>query len=251
MRWNLAAASILTLAILVPDGVPSRAEGAGSRAPVVVELFTSQGCSSCPPADAFLGELAQRRDVIALAFHVDYWDYIGWKDPFASPEFTQRQRGYARALNLRTVYTPQMVIDGRAEAVGSHRVRVEDLIRRSSFVPKLSLTLGGSGEKAVLNLPEARLEAPATVWLAIYQREASTAVRRGENAGRSLSDYNIVRELRPIMDWDGAARTVAIQFGAAQKEGIGCAILVQSGAQGPVLAALDVPAEALRHAAAE
>src|SRR6059036_991639 len=98
---------------------PGRA--ADNRPPVVVELFTSEGCSSCPPADAFLGELAQRPDIVALAFHVDYWDYIGWKDPYASPLTTQRQHDYAAALHLHMVYTPQMVVDGRADVVGSER----------------------------------------------------------------------------------------------------------------------------------
>jgi hypothetical protein len=196
--WMAAAA----LALLASDAVAPRVAAADAAAPVLVELFTSQGCNSCPPADAFLGELAQRHDVIALAFHVDYWDYIGWKDPFASPDFTRRQRGDVGALRLRSVYTPQMVIDGRADAVGSHRSRVEELIRKSSFVPKLALPLETAGGKARLILPEARFERPATIWLAIYDREERTAVKRGENAGHTLIDYNIVR---PRKGW--AARS--------------------------------------------
>src|SRR5690348_4653604 len=94
--------------------------------PIVVELFTSQGCSSCPPADALLNELAQRPDVVALGFHVDYWDYLGWKDPLSAPGSTQRQRDYARLLNQPTIYTPEMVIDGHLQLVGSDRTAVLD-----------------------------------------------------------------------------------------------------------------------------
>ena len=233
--WIAAA-----LALLGSDAAPMRAAAADAVAPVVVELFTSQGCSSCPPADAFLGELAQRRDVIALAFHIDYWDYIGWKDPFASPDFTKRQRGYAGALGLRSVYTPQMVIDGRVDAVGSHRTRVEELIRKSSHVPKLAVTLEPAAGKAKLILPEARLERPATIWLAIYDREERTMVKRGENAGRESSDYNIVRALRHVASWDGRAQAIEVDLSEAIADGMSGAILIQSAEQGPVIGAVDL-----------
>jgi hypothetical protein len=244
--WIAAA-----LALLASDAAAPRATAAGPTPPVVVELFTSQGCSSCPPADAFLGELAQRRDVIALAFHVDYWDYIGWKDPFASPDFTKRQRSYAGALGLRTVYTPQMVIDGQADVVGSHRNRVEDLIRKSSYVPKLALTLQPAASKARLMLPEARFERPATIWLAIYDREERTVVKRGENAGRELSEYNIVRALRNVGSWDGRAQALELDISDATEDGMGGAILIQSADYGPIIGALDLFVAGARAAAAE
>jgi hypothetical protein len=231
---------IAALALCAADAAPVRAEAADEAAPVVVELFTSQGCSSCPPADALLGELAQRRDVIALAFHVDYWDYIGWKDPFASPDFTKRQRTYAGALGLRNVYTPQMVIDGGVDVVGSHRSRVEDLIRQASFVPKLSIGLERADGKHRLILPEARLERPAIIWLAIYDREERTAVRRGENAGRELSEYNIVRALRKVGSWDGRGQSLELDLSDATADGMGGAILIQSADQGPIVGALDI-----------
>ena len=231
---------IASLALLAADAAPMRAVAEVAAAPVVVELFTSQGCNSCPPADAFLGELAQRADVIALAFHIDYWDYIGWKDPFASPDFTRRQRGYAGALGLRSVYTPQMVVDGRADAVGSDRARVEELIRRSSAVPKLALTVDTTGAKPILTLPEARLTRPATVWLAVYDREERTPVKRGENAGRDLSEYNIVRELRTVASWDGGAQALELDLAGAMADGMGYAILIQSADQGPIIGALSI-----------
>jgi hypothetical protein len=181
-RWIAAAFA----ALLAPAAVPMQALAEDKGMPVVVELFTSQGCSSCPPADEYLGELAHRRDVIALAFHVDYWDYIGWKDPFASPDFTRRQRAYAGALGLRGLYTPQMIVDGRADAVGSDRARVEDMVRGSMSVPKLALGLepGAAEGQARLVLPEARFERPATIWLALYEREARTKVNFGGRSTR-------------------------------------------------------------------
>ncbi len=242
MRQVITAAALAALTMLAQDFAGPAARAADVGSPVVVELFTSQGCSSCPPADAFLGELAQREDVIALAFHIDYWDYIGWKDPFASPDFTNRQRGYAGALGLRTIYTPQMVIDGRVDAVGSDRGRVEHLIQRAAALPKLPIALEASGHDAFrITLPEARLESPATVWLAIYDREEHTSVRRGENAGRTLADFNIVREFRKLASWDGAATTLDLNLAGAVGKGEGCAILVQGAGQSPILAALAIP----------
>jgi hypothetical protein len=239
--WIAAA-----LTLFASNAAPLHAGAAEAAAPVVVELFTSQGCSSCPPADALLGELAQRPDVIALAFHIDYWDYIGWKDPFANADFTQRQRGYAGALGLRTVYTPQMVIDGRADVVGSHRSRVEELVRQSSSVPKLALKLERAGGKTRLILPEAHLKRPAAVWLAIYDREERTAVRRGENAGRTLSDYNIVCDLREVATWDGRAEALDLDLSDATADGMGGAVLIQSEGQGQIIGALEIPAAGLR-----
>src|SRR5689334_7353524 len=121
---------------------------AEDRRPVVVELFTSQGCNSCPPADAFLGELAARPDVLALSLHVDYWDYIGWKDPFAQRAYTERQRSYSRALNQRFVYTPQMVIDGTLQGVGSETATINKLIEKARKLDAGGPTLSVSGTGA-------------------------------------------------------------------------------------------------------
>jgi hypothetical protein len=241
MKRIVTIAALAALTLMAQDFAAAPGRAADSRAPVVVELFTSQGCSSCPPADAFLGELAQRKDVIALAYHVDYWDYIGWKDRYASPAWTDRQKAYAGALELRTLYTPQMVIDGRVDAVGSDRSNVSYLIDRAAALPKLELTLDSSGSRHVLHLPEARFSKPATVWLVIYDPEQRTQVNRGENAGSTLSEYNIVRDLRKLASWDGKATTIDLNL-ATMGKGQACAVLVQGADQGPILAALQVPA---------
>ncbi len=222
-------AAMLGAALLRP------ASAEDSSQAVVVELFTSQGCSSCPPADAFLGELAARPDLVALSLHVDYWDYIGWKDPFASPETTLRQRAYARTVGRRMVYTPQMVIDGEHDAVGSDRsavLRLIDAARRDKIPVTLTRTAGGGWEvmlpDSAMALPE-----PATVWLAFFDKEQVTPVKRGENAGATISNFNVVRQLRALGTWDGRAARFALDSAGSA----GCAIIVQEGQTGRVLGA--------------
>src|SRR4051812_38711022 len=163
---RVAAAWVLVAAGMGGGGIAA----AGERAvPVVVELFTSQGCNSCPPADAFLAELAKRPDVLALSLHVDYWDYIGWKDPFAQHAFTVRQRDYSRALSQRYVYTPQMVINGELQGVGSERRTIEALIARAAKEQKTA-SENRPSIRYVGN--EVRIEGGAdtraTIWLAVF-----------------------------------------------------------------------------------
>ncbi len=208
--------------------------------PVVVELYTSQGCSSCPPADALLGELAKRADVVALSLHVDYWDYIGWKDPYASPTTTQRQRAYAHAMGQHMIYTPQMVIDGRAETVGSHTADVERLIAEAKAHPKLPIAFRRDPSGYYVELPAGQnpSPAPATVWLVIYDKQRETPVDRGENAGANLVDYNVVREWRKLGTWDGMAMKIALDV-SEDMEALhdGCAVILQAGDVGPILGA--------------
>jgi hypothetical protein len=232
--WKSLFLAMAALIVLVTG--TARSQEPSESSPVVVELFTSQGCSSCPPADALLGELAQRPDVVALAFHVDYWDYIGWKDPFASPATTARQRAYADALGLRMVYTPQMVVDGRIDVVGSHRREVELAIEASAMQPKLAVRIeddGRGGHRAVIS---AGAGAEATIWLAVLDSQQETKVGRGENGGRTLREFNIVREWRQIGTWNGSAVTLPLDA-AAGADRNACAVIVQSGATGPVLGA--------------
>ena len=211
--------------------------------PVLVELFTSQGCSSCPPADQFLGELAQRKDIIALAYHVDYWDYIGWQDKFARPEHTARQKDYRDALGLHTIYTPQMVVDGRYDVVGSQRSEVESSIKSAAGQQKLPIAITESSGKYRVTAPPLEIDQanPASLWLVIYQRRNETEVSRGENAGSTLVEYNIVRELRRLGDWTGNAIDLQLDVNAADKN-MGCAVILQVDGNGPILGVAAAPA---------
>jgi hypothetical protein len=179
--------------------------------PTVVELFTSEGCSSCPPADALLAELAGRPDVLALSFHVDYWDRLGWKDPFSSPDATRRQHGYAELLGLATVYTPQIVVDGRWQAVGSDRTEVEQALgsarhNRDDVPVALEVDHG----RAQIAMGRGGDGAAATLLLIGFDRRHVTAVVRGENGGRTLSHADVVRSIEEVARFDGRARTIEV-----------------------------------------
>jgi hypothetical protein len=175
--------------------------------PVVVELYTSQGCSSCPPADEFLAELAGHQDVIALALHVDYWDYIGWEDSFAQPGFTERQKTYARAVKSRMIYTPQMIIGGVERVEGNTPDAVVKLIgKHKGALSPVRLTVERQGDTVVIRaVAEPPLSEGAEVQLVRYAPEAVVAIERGENAGRTVTYRNIVTEWTKLADWPGSA----------------------------------------------
>ena len=203
---------------------------------VVLELFTSQGCSSCPAADEFLGELAaERNDVVALSFHVDYWDYIGWEDRFATEETTERQRDYARQLGIAYVYTPQLVIDGASHVVGSKRHAVKNAIAVSKADKKrrvpVALTSNRPDHLTVEIGDSDGYYGTATVWLVSVDREHETAVDAGENRGRTLLNFNVVRDFRPIGRWIGESMSLELGpdelSGSGAGRGDGCAVLVQ------------------------
>ena len=215
-----------------------QAQAGTTARPVLIELFTSQGCNSCPPADALLGELARRPGVLALAFHVDYWNGLGWKDPYSTATATARQNDYAQRLGKRSIYTPQLVVDGAADAVGSQRDDVDALIaaarRRAATGPSIEIVADGKGGRAArLGDGEA---ARATVWLAGYDRSHVTPVGRGENGGRTLTEYQVVRSLVRLGDWTGAAA----QYPLPAVEADGAILFVQPAQPGPMLAALDI-----------
>lgn len=177
------------------------------EAPVVVELFTSQGCAACPPADAMLADLAAMENVIPLALHVDYWDYIGWEDTFGSPRFTARQQAYAMAAGERMVYTPQLIVGGRDRVIGADPMAVMSLVLAHAEIPQavdLSLTRGPDGFVIAAAAP-APLDAPLTVQLVRYLPRADVEILRGENAGTTQSYVNIVTDWQVLGDWDGAA----------------------------------------------
>jgi hypothetical protein len=232
-------AMVASLAAIAATDARGTSLDAG-QAPVVVELFTSQGCSSCPPADTLLGELAAEGNVLALSFHVDYWDYIGWKDPFASPVFTRRQRDYQRSLGARMVYTPQMVIDGRIDVVGSRRGEVRRAIAQSATHSKLPVTIDSSEPGELLaRIPAAEVDLadPAVVWLVQFDGKQVTDVKRGENSGATLVNHNVVREIRQLGEWRGAAIDLPLGLRMDDIGAGGCAVIVQSGPTGPIIGA--------------
>ncbi len=203
----------------------------------MIELFTSQGCSSCPPADRYLSELADRDGVLALSLHVDYWDYIGWKDPFASPAYTRRQREYLPRLGLRYVYTPQMVVQGAAQAQGADRLRIEKLIVKFHGRDTAAVGLGSGPRPGTLTVTlPAALPEDVRVLLLTYDREHLTSIRRGENEGLKLINRNVVRSMETLKGWRGAARfTAALPENGAGTGG--AAVLVQSVGTGRILGA--------------
>jgi len=234
----------ITAVLLAPLAGPAAAE---EQRPIVVELFTSQGCNSCPPADAYLGELTQRPNLLTLAFHVDYWNYIGWTDPFAKPWATSRQRAYQASLKERFVYTPQMVVDGVAQGVGSERDKIETLIKAApaeaaAVHPKLMLRWREDGALLVeVGTGQSPSTSPADIWLIGYDAAHETQVLRGENAGHTATDYHAVRTYRRIGAWPGWALELVVPAGEAAAIGDGgIAVLVQSAGVGQVLAAAQI-----------
>jgi len=191
---------------------------AGPR-PVVVELFTSQGCSSCPPADALLAELAKRPGVIALGFHVDYWDHLGWKDPLSSPAATARQRDYARQFGRNQVYTPQLVVDGAEEAVGSDRGAVLGALGQAK--PEAAAPVTFADGQVRIGAGKGR----GKVLLARFAQKRTSHVSAGENAGRTLDDVNGIEALMPLGAWDGASVSFPVTVPGTGK---GIAVLVQA-----------------------
>lgn len=240
-RFLMAFMAVVLTAIATT--VPTRAQ---DDRPVVVELYTSEGCSSCPPADAFLFDLRQRPGVIALAFHVDYWDYLGWRDRFARHDFTARQRAYARALGSPMVYTPQIVVDGGAHVVGSNRSAVDAAIaqaRQQQHLLDIGLTWAADSS-LLISIPAAAYDGKATIWFVRYAQGDQTEVGAGENAGRLLKHANIVEEIAAIGMWDGRAMVINLPWEAVAQnhrdEAFGCAVLIQPEGPGPILAAREI-----------
>src|SRR6267378_2793106 len=204
-----------------------------SPRPAVVELFTSQGCSSCPPADTYLGELTQRRDVLALAFHVDYWDDLGWRDRFGLPDAVERQRAYAKVLRLSSVYTPQVVIDGQDNFVGSDVKSIGRALtgNRNGVAVVLSVRDG----EVLIDLDAPRQAAPSDVLLVSYLRTAVSAIGRGENAGRTLKEFNIVRDFHSLGRWAGQKQQYHSRVDALPGDATDVAVLVQPVGQAPII----------------
>ena len=233
---NLKFALYGIIALALPTlGVPV---AANEELTVVVELFTSQGCSSCPPAEAFLGELATRSNVVALEFHVDYWDYIGWKDPFGSPAYTKRQRGYSASMGTPYVYTPQMVIQGQTHEVGSKLHLVERkivLVRGTAKLgPKVSLKRVSNS--VLVNVRGDYDDGDYDIFFVTFDAKHETKVLGGENRGEMLVNTNVVRTFDRVGKWTGDSVDLLVSLVGKKSDG-GCALIVQKVNEGPIIAA--------------
>jgi hypothetical protein len=219
----------------------------------VIELFTSQGCKSCPPADTLFAQYAQRPDILALTYNVDYWDYLGWKDTLANADNTDRQRQYAVARGDHQVYTPQVVVDGYTHVIGSDSKQVDKAIVAHTGSLTVPLTLSASNDAVTVTVADAtRPGLPhATLWLVMYNPSVTVPVEKGENAGKTLTYTNVVRKLRPIAMWKGSLLSVDIPMSELMRtKAIRGAVMLQvdkgDGKLGPVIgvATIDLQARA-------
>ncbi|MCR5878231.1 thioredoxin family protein [Phenylobacterium sp. J367] len=208
---------------------------AAARPPVVVELFTAQGCGSCGEANAHAARLAERPGVLVLTYPVDYWDYLGWEDTFAEPAFAERQKAYVTRLKLREPYTPQVVVDGRNQVAGRQAAKVDQLVRDAARTPKDPPDIQFMSDRRV-DVGSGRVpRGGAEVWLVRYDpREQEVAVKSGDNRGQSIVHRNVVREIERVGAWRG--RPTAYRLPAPDEAGLATAIIVQAAKGGRILA---------------
>lgn len=241
----LSAAAIATLASIAM-AAPIQAEPAAPRSKAVLELFTSQGCSSCPPADALLARLGKNPDLVTLSYSVDYWNYLGWHDTLSSSANSERQRDYARGRGDGKVYTPQIVVDGLAHVNGSNEAAIEMAMRSAAkhlADVKVPVSMHAEGDTLVIGIgaaPEKSDKRAATVWLAIAKKNATVAITRGENRGRTLSYHHPVKELTPVGMWNGEAMTLRLPLKDLKAMGGDSLVaLLQVENAGPILGAAE------------
>ena len=223
---------------LLALGTAVMSGGAAARTPVIVELYTAQGCGSCDKANAFTASLADRAGVMALTFNVDYWDYLGWKDTFAQPEYSERQRQFDQRFGLRDVYTPQIIVEGQGQASGDNSADVEALIKDARRAPENGpeIVPRADGTVAVGAGEGASRRHPLTVWLIRYDpRLESVQVREGDNRGQTISHRNVVRQLAKLGTWDGQRKIYSVP--PAPAEGLATLILVQGENGGRIVSA--------------
>ena len=202
----------------------------------MVELFTSQGCSSCPPADKIIGELAKDPNVIALSMPIDYWDYLGWKDTLADSRFSARQKAYSQARGDRNVYTPQVIVNGSAHVIGSDRAKIEDAIGdtgKTDGVMSVPVSISLAGKQVTVSVA-ASTKGPAAslgeIWICSVTKSVPIAIGRGENSGQKVTYHNVVRNLLKVGDWNGSAGSWTVPLEDISREGIDAAVvLVQGG----------------------
>ena len=209
------------------------------KRPVIVELFTSQGCSSCPPADAYLKTLKQEPDVLALSYHVDYWDYLGWRDTLGGAEFSERQYDYAQSRGDKNVYTPQMIINGGKHFVGSQRSQVSGAIaiaRTEVTGDWVDMEMSDNKTDVTITIPDGEPLKEATLWLMAFTHSVSTEIKKGENAGSTIEYHNVVRKMVPAGMWHGEAAKIVLPKGSVVPRGCkGWVALLQDGKVGRVI----------------
>ncbi len=204
----------------------------------VVELFTSQGCSSCPAADKLLGELAKDPNLIALSLPIDYWDYLGWKDTLADARFTARQKAYSRARGDRDVYTPQVIVNGSAHVIGSDRAKIEgaiDATKKTEGVMSVPVSMSVSGKQINVSVAASNKAAGARrgeVWICSVSKAVPISIGRGENRGREITYHNVVRNLLKVGDWNGSAGNWTVPLENISRDGVDAAVVyVQDGSR--------------------
>lgn len=240
MTFRPLSSTILGIIALASLAHPASAESMRARPKAVVELFTSQGCASCPPADALLTSLAENEDVVALAYHVDYWDYVGWQDTFGSAEFSDRQRAYAESWGSSRIYTPQMVVNGAKGVVGSRRSEVHGALAGTSLPLPVDVVRDGNMLKIAIP-PNTTLE-DAVVWMVTYLDRADVTIDTGDNAGKSMVYTQVVTSRQVLGMWEatsGANIKLPIPEVLADTS-TGIAVIVQqerNGLPGPILGA--------------
>ena len=235
LAWT-ASATLLPL---------TRLSFAAVQRPVVVELFTSEGCSSCPPADAFLSELVKQATVIGLSYHVDYWDYLGWRDTLASPEASRRQRDYALGRKDNRVYTPQIIVNGLKHAVGSRQSEVLAIIASRAEAqafgfrrPDASQSRPRSWRSTSRQRRTVSPISQGTLWVMAVAPKLVVTVSRGENAGRTIEYHNVVRQMIPAAMWHGEARSLTLpRSDVLPDPSLCCAAILQADNGGPILGA--------------
>ena len=236
-RWSGALGVCAIVAVIRPAHAEPKA---------VVELFTSQGCSSCPPADKILGELAKDPSVIALSLPIDYWDYLGWKDTLADSRFSARQKAYSHVRGDRDVYTPQMIVNGAAHVIGSDRARIEGAIQdtgKTGKVMTVPVTMSLSGEQLTVSVAAGKetTSAKGEIWLCSISKAVPISISRGENRGREVVYHNVVRNLLKVGDFNGSPGSWTVPLDSVMRDGIdAAAVLIQDGNRdrpGPMLGA--------------
>src|SRR5262245_60743211 len=227
-RWSGALGVCAIIAIIRPAHAEPRA---------VVELFTSQGCSSCPPADRIVGELAKDPNVIALSMPVDYWDYLGWKDTLADSRFSARQKAYSHVRGDRNLYTPQMIVNGSAQVIGSDRTAIDGAIKTTSKtegVMSVPVTMTLSGKQLNVSVDASKVTTPGRgeIWICSVSKAVPISIGRGENRGQQITYYNVVRSLVKVGDWNGSSGSWTVPVEDISRAGVdGAVVYLQDGSR--------------------